>query len=266
MSVIFVTDEPNDADLGPLIGPLARVVPMEYGDAAFFGKWEGGESISICGDRKKLNAGYKVRGVATGRSDMIQCILETGRHIQQIQDAYEAGYKFQFLIVEGIFRPNPSTGTLEVRSGNKWVVTTPQVEYSRVDDYFNQISYYLNIMVKFSASPKETARIILDLYRMFQKPPEDHHTLLRFHQPPESYAQLMERPSMLRRIAKELPNVDWVRSKAIEDHFGTLQEFSRVLALTDDREKSKILRQVPGIGKVIADNIVADSKQDYRKN
>jgi len=70
---------------------------------------------------------------------------------------------------------------------------------------------------------------------------------------------------MLRRVAKELPNVDWVRSKAMEDHFGTLQEFGKVMALTDDREKVKILRQVPGIGKTIAERIVAESKQDYRK-
>jgi ERCC4-type nuclease len=252
--MILVASSPSDPfnqDLLPYIGGLAQPYPLQYGDINFFGVWEDSRPVQVCIERKKL-------------SDIVQCVLNTGRHMQQVQDANEAGFEFIFIFVEGIFRPSPRTGLIEVRSGSRWIPLSrvptktgrmPDLEYKRLDDYLNQLDLYLGVKSRRPSNAIETARMVIDLYLMFRKPPDTHTSLRQFYTPPDSYAGFLDRPSLLRKIASQLPDVGWVRSKAFEEEFGTLDNLCRVIADGD----VKALRKVGGVGKKIAETILKEA-------
>ena len=84
---IFVTTSQNDSDLLPLIGNLGVSAPIPHGDFAFWGTWSNGEEVRVCGDRKKM-------------SDLVSCVKYTGRYMEQLRAAKEAGFNFLVLIFE----------------------------------------------------------------------------------------------------------------------------------------------------------------------
>jgi len=234
--VIFVTEAPNDRDVLELLGSLAIAVPIPHGDFAFFGKWTGGADIRICGERKKLG-------------DLIKC-MEDGRHIQQVQDARAAGFDRVFLFLEvGAVREDRVSGLIQIRKGGRWVPSVPQTTGSRLRSYLNEIELYAGVHVRRTANATDTAQEIKSLYSLFRRPPEDHSSLNKFHTPPPPAVSLYGRPSLLRRVAKELPGVGWERSKAIEDFFPSV----RGLAGATAKEWS----EVSGIGKKTSARIVA---------
>jgi len=203
--------------------------------------WEELRAIRVCGERKKI-------------SDLVQCITITGRHLKQVQDAREAGFEFIFLVTEGLYRPGEN-GELEVREGNRWVPYYPAIEYYRVDSYLNELQWYMGVVVKRSSSPRETARLVLDMYRLFQEPPEQHDSLKRFYSipAPMRYRDWKKKPSLLRRVAKEFKLVGWERSEAIDQSFSSVAEF-----VNADRER---LERVEGIGKGIAESIWSEARR-----
>jgi len=198
---ILIAHAPNDPfnqDLIPWIGDLAIPTSLPFGDLNFWGVWTDWVTTRICVERKKL-------------LDIVDCVLNSGRHMKQVQDAHEAGFEFIYIIVEGIYRPSPATGLIEVRKGKSWVPmshlsprsrpgTIPDLEYSRLDSYLNQLDLYLSVRSKHSANASETARMVIDLYTLFQKPPEDHTSLRQFYTPPDAYASFLSRPSLIRKV------------------------------------------------------------------
>jgi len=254
LSPLYLTDEPNDADLIPHLGNLAIPYPLVCGDINFQGYWQDGEIVWIWGERKKL-------------SDMVNCALDTGRFLRQIQDARQAGFRFFFLILEGIFRRG-SNGLLEIRKGNDWQPyhvdprnpQSPTVPYYRISNYLNQCRYYLGIHVYRTNSPRETAMEISDLYSMFQQPPEAHSSLKQFTSESgnDTVTAYLAKPSLIRRLAKELPHIGWDRSHGFERELGSAREMCRILADND----TKRLLKIEGIGKKIAADILAEVNKD----
>jgi hypothetical protein len=76
--MLLVTTAPNDDPLYKALLPMGDVarMPIPHGDVFWSGPWAGA-GVSWCGDRKK-----------TG--DLLGCI-ESGHHIQQVEDALQAG-------------------------------------------------------------------------------------------------------------------------------------------------------------------------------
>ena len=246
LSPIYITNEPNDRDLLKQLGTLAQSYELKCGDINFLANWIDGEQVWTWGERKKL-------------SDLVTCALDSGRLLRQVQDAYQAGFKFLFLIIEAIYRRSPTTGLLEVRKGSTWVEyhinpknpKTSTVQYSRISGYLNQLRYYLGVQVYHTASVRETALTILDIYSMFQTPPEEHSSLKQFATTPEPVASFLQKPSLIRRMAKELPGIGWDRSKDIEAELVTARQLCRVLAEGDMGR----LIEIEGIGKGIISKI-----------
>lgn len=247
---IYVTDERNDADLLKALGSIAQSYPLVAGDVNFKGKWIDNEEIWIWCERKKLG-------------DLVACALDTGRLLRQIQEAHQAGFKFFFLIVEAMFRKDPATGLLQQLRGKNWAnytlgSNTKTIPYSRISGYLNQLRYYLNIQVYITRSVRETADTVMEVYSMFQTPPEDHNSLKQFATTPEPVASFLQKPSLIRRMAKELPGIGWDRSKDIEEELGSARELCRVLA-DGDREA---LLNIAGIGKGIVDKIQVELEEN----
>ena len=260
VGMILVASSPSDPfnqDLIHHLGGLGQPCPLPYGDAVFMGVWEDGEVVRVLIERKKL-------------IDMIRCVMDTGRHIQQMRDAHGAGYKVQYLILEGMIRAG-ADGRVETRDGSGWVPMSkiservggvvPDIEFGRLDNYLNQLALYLGVFTKETTGVRDTARRVLDLYYLFQKPPDDHSSLRMLHNvrmpTPGSYSEALVEPSLVRKVANQLPGVGWKRSRGFEEKYGNLGEMCRDIA----EGNVGGLMKVKGIGKGIAEKIVKESTQ-----
>ncbi len=231
---LYLTTEPNDADILELLKGIATPSDIRYGDFAFVGLWTDRVEVNVCGDRKKVG-------------DLITCVND-GRHVQQVQDARAAGYDFVFLVVEGLMRPSPTSGALQHRSGSGWRDHPANIDYSRIEAYMTEMELYAGVTVKRTASPNETAFYIRHLYKQFARPPEDHTSLQLFHKDKGPAVDfLSSRPTLLRRWAKELSGVGWDRSAAIADHFNSITAMYEA----DQKEWQKI----SGVGKKTAETV-----------
>lgn len=235
--MIFLTTAANDRGLLPLFGGLATLASIPHGDFAWFGVWgtgEATESIKVCGDRKKLG-------------DLISCI-DSGRHIKQVQQAREAGFLFQFLVVEGVWRRG-ETGLVEVPRGNgKWYPYQPEITWRRVRAYLDEMDWYCGVRVRESRSARGTVELVVGLYHLFQKIAEDHQSLKAIYSAPAPTMSFLTPPSLTRRIAKELPGVGWTKAKVVEEAFSS--PHAMVNAGVEE------WMAVDGIGKVLSRRIV----------
>lgn len=147
-------------------------------------------------------------GVEVKRGDdMADSITRGGRLAQQLKVAREFGVGPMYVVVQGIFRPSKGDGLLEELRGRTWTVTSPQIEYSRWDNFQTTLSSR-GIIIKRSQDMYETARIVVDLYHWHQRPPEDHQSLDRFYEP----VFLTGTAPMFRKVVKEFDGVGWTRS------------------------------------------------------
>ena len=245
---LYITAEPNDRDLAKQL-PLAIPYELKCGDINHQGYWVNGELVWIWGERKHLG-------------DLVTCALDSGRLLRQVQEAHQAGFKFLYLIIEAVYRESPTTGLLETRRGKLWKEyhinptnsKSATVPYNRIRGYLNQLRYYLGVHVYHTASVRETALTIMSIYGMFQIPPEEHNTLKQFTSSPEPVGSFLHKPSLLRRLAKELPGIGWDRSKDLEDELKTARELCRVIADDTDADRVRLLG-IDGIGKKTVDSI-----------
>ena len=251
---LYVTSAPNDADLARELGPIAIVLPIKHGDVNIFGYQDGnGDPIRVCVERKHIQ-------------DMVNCILG-GRYLHQVRSAHDAGFRYQVLVLEARdIRPGPRTGLLEALvyrpAGRKvsrlgsfsfretgrrvWSPVVPEIPYSRFDQFLTEIQRDLGIIYKRSQSVTETASIVRAIWSNFQKRPEEHNSLQRFYSPPCTL-DLLQKPGIVRRVAKELTGVGWDRSGEIARHFRTVRQ---MVNATEEE-----WRQIPGIGKKLARSV-----------
>lgn len=232
--MIFLTTAVNDRSLARLFGIRAKLLPIDAGDFFFKGLWTGQKAIKVCGERKKVG-------------DLVQCIND-GRHIRQVQYAREEGMDIVFLVVEGLMKEGPD-GDLDVwRRG--WVPHFPAIKYRRVQSYIDQLEFYGGLVVRRTRNAEETVRTVCELHDMFQVAPEDHSTLHTIYTPPSPEVGLMGRPSLKRRILKEVEGVGWQRALDIKQ---ITQACSIAELATWSTQQWK---EVPGIGDVIAKSLV----------
>lgn len=234
--MIYLTEAPNDRDLLPHFKGLAHLAPIPHGDFNFFGVWEDGKPITISGDRKKIG-------------DLVNT-MESGRGLRQVQDAREAGFEFLFWIIEGMTKPDRETGLLLVWKGGSWKEFYPAIEYARVDTFLDQLVWYGGVHVKRSASAQETAQQVVDVYRLFQKPPAEHSSLHHIYSLPPPQAGLLARPSLVKRVAKEFAGIGWGRSQVFHKRFKSVKDM--VNASVED------FMDLDGIGQKTAESIVKE--------
>ena len=228
--MIYLTTAANDKDLLKPLGDLAVTAPIPYGDFIFTGVTEvDGQTqpVKVCGERKKMG-------------DMVNCI-DDGRHVAQMQAANEAGFDYYFLVLESVWRTDKG-GQVQYRRGRNWVPTG--MHRTRLEAYLNQLHYLLGVQVKQSANVKETAAVIKGVYQFFQT--TEHSSLKKFYTSPVS-GLLLKPPSLVRRVAKELPGIGWERSLLVEETFDSVR--TMVNAPLEE------WLEIEGIGKGIATKV-----------
>lgn len=214
---IYTSNLPNDQDMIRALGPIAVPMPL-FTDACFAGVGDNDTQLLVGIERKKIG-------------DLCQC-LHDGRLMFQLQVSKEAGCDVLCLIVEGDCRPNPEDGVLEMpvwginaklKRAQHWTPVLPITTYSRFDQYLTELDYLAGVIVKRSRNVQETAAIIKALWLNFQTAPDGHNSLKQMFKPPAPTVQLV-RPSLVRRVASELPGIGWERSRVVAEYFQSVRE------------------------------------------
>ena len=245
--------DPFNQALVEALGPLAQPVALPYGDAVFVGLWEGGRAVRVLVERKRT-------------LDFIASILN-GHHIKQVQDAAQAGFDFIYLFVEGYFTSDDE-GMVVIPRHGKWIrlneIPTetghlPDLEYRRLDSYLNQLDLYMGVRYRITRNVHDTAHQLTGLYELFQKPPNEHHTLQNAYLKAATNCGqgLLIPPTLLEKVAMQLPGVGWSRARALAEQFGTLQALCEAIAFGD----AGALCEAEGVGKGIAQKILDEAKE-----
>jgi ERCC4-type nuclease len=175
--------------------------------------------------------------------------MESGRLQGHQLPGLLASYNVVYLIVEGIVRSNEN-GTIEEKAGGQW--RSLGVNRKSFDSFLNTLEVLAHVIVRQTTWQKTTADLILHLYQWWQKGWDNHKGHLGFALSPPPTLQL-HKPSLFRRIAKELPGIGWEKSKAVESYFGSVG--AMVLATEDDwanikgvsaRMSTKIIKELKG--------------------
>jgi len=222
--MITLDERTGSAELLPYFAKdVIRLGRLEFGDASFLGMGQDNVPFLIGVERKTLN-------------DLVQS-MKSGRLQGHQLPGLLASYKVVYLVVEGITKNGENHDVLE-KSGKFW--RSLGVTRKALDSFLNTLEVLAHVIVRQTTSPMNTAILIHNLYLWWQKGWEEHKGHLGFALDLSPTLQL-KKPSMLRRIAKELPGIGWERSLLIEKHFKTVQDMANA-----DRFQWEL---IPGIGR-----------------
>jgi len=244
--MILLDDRTGSKELLPHFKPFdveAEVCRLGFADAAFCGNCEEGQ-IEIGIERKVL--GDLVSSIRTERL--------SGHQLDGLLEYYAVNY----LIVEGIYRPG-KCGELEQARNGGWQVVyvgrTPML-YKEVDNFLTTMEA-VGMRIRRTAGITETATVIVDLYKWWQKDWDKHKGHMGIYAPvPEKEnkngnhkVSLLRRPkaNLVTCMAAQIPGLN---QKAWE--VGKWFKSPMEMVMADEKEWQKI----DGIGKKGSKQIV----------
>ena len=206
---------------------------LNYGDCAIKGNGPNGSTMEVGIEIKKIR-------------DALNSICD-GRFAGRQLPGLCANYQRVWLVIEGQFSCDYESGLLMYRRGKKMEplgVGTRRFMFHDLDAWLTTMEARAGVRVRRTLSRLETARYIADLHSWWTgKAWEEHRSHLAFDEC-QVDSEILIKPNLTRRIAAELPNIGWTKSKAVAAHFDSVVEM--VLANQDEWE------QIEGIGKGIA--------------
>ena len=237
--VIYLDDRVGSKDLmSHMPKGAAALTHLEYGDASFLGRGANEVPVSVGVERKRL--GDFLLSMTTGRL--------SGHQIPGLIASYDIVY----IVLEGLWRPNPSSGVLEKPRAHGWGpvnLGARQFMAKELWSFVNTLQIMAGIHVWRSGTARGTAQWLVNLYHWWNNKALDAH---KGHlRPHKGCVQLStKKPKLVQRVAAELGGVGFERSKAVAKKFGGLMEM--VMADEGDWEK------VEGIGKTLAKRIMEE--------
>lgn len=215
-------------------GVKAELSTLEYGDACFEGNGPNGKML-IGVERKTIG-------------DMLNCI-DDARYSAHQRPGMMQMYQKSVLMIEGVWRPDVQTGYLmELVQTLNWRVfrqRTRMVTYNKLFRYLLTVQFS-GVTVIWSRDIEQTAYNITEIYRWFQKPWDQHTSLLEMQR--INIPSINGKPSLVRRWAAELDGIGVKNSMEADKLFKTPYE----LASADETDWLKI----PGIGVKTARRVV----------
>jgi len=237
--MILIDDRIGSGELAKYFkNGTAQLATLDSADFCFVGNGPGGESWLVGIERKKIR-------------DLLGDLGRfTSGQLPKMLDDYQA----RFLIIEGIWRRNYSTGLLEVPRSRRWeplALGSRQFMHKELDGILNTFSLVAGLQVRQTADEKETVALVLSIYRWFTSKEFDEH---RAHLAQEPTVAVLRKPNLVERIAKELPGIGWKKARAVSRRFKTPVE----LALSQSAD----WLEIPGIGKTLAGRVVGALRGD----
>jgi len=220
---------------------LAELTHLEYADFAFIGHYADGD-VAVGIERKRI--GDFVNSMCTGRL--------SGRQLTGMLNSYHHTY----LVLEGMFRANPTNGVLEVWSRDNTDSDTRKAkgtwhEYRAgrrrfmardIWAYMNTLQVICGVHCYHCSTKGDTVHYIRALYHWWMKEYGEHKSHILTYSNSDTVRLLKQ--SVVGRVAGQLDGVGWEKARALEKRFGTVAE----LVAASEGE----LMEVEGIGKVIA--------------
>ncbi len=218
------------------LGAPVQMLQMDFGDVAFYAS---GHSVAI--ELKKVD-------------DMLSCVISGRFAGHQLRGLVE--YDAYYVFVEGLWRPNPRDGVLEVWG---WDVTAKRHGwipaghgkgsrawmYRDFDNYLTTMDVKGGVRVKRTASEDETARAICNLYNWYQDY-DGHRSHLALNRSRDS--ALLTKPTLRFEVASVLPGLGHMKAGEAAGHFPSV----RAMINAEPIEWARLA----GIGKKIANGIV----------
>jgi len=214
---------------------------LPYGDVAFQGNGPEGRPISV-------GVEYKIV------TDALACIQD-GRFAGHQLPGLLSTYEIPILLIEGITRPDPKDGLLQIRHARGfWYAAKTgrnQFMYRDYQHWLMTLTFKAGIRILLSSDISDSAATIVSLFTWFTaKDWADHKSHLALAGGPDLRdAAILIRPSILRRVAAELPGIGFDRSALVARKFRSIQEMS----MAGEEEWSSI----PGIGPKTAKAVCA---------
>ncbi len=247
--MILVDDQAGSSALFPYIVRLTpnvlltRIEPP-FGDMTWMGNGPDGQ----------LRVGVEYKQI----DDILQCMLD-GRFVAHQLVGMLEHYDRRYLLVEGRIRCDRNTGVMQKQRGNEWRDIQRGgrgFTYRDLNHFYTTIEEQTQTRVVETFDEYASARWLFTKYSWWtNKEWDEHSSLKQFHVPPPPTAALVK-PSVVRRVAKELGGLGWERSGAAAAYFKSV----RALVNAD----AKAWLKVDGVGKVIANRIVAEVTEEQK--
>lgn len=230
--MILLDDRVGSVHYASFLGDRCTVARLESADAAFAG------------------SGYSV-GVEIKRvPDAVNC-LYSGRLADTQIPLMRQQYDVCYLAIEGLYHPSPE-GVLQQYRGElgKWGhwhdshSGSKRLMYSQFEQWLSTLEVEGGIRVRHTLTPWSTANLLLALENWWSR--DSHKSFHVMHNGSETAA--LTRPTMLRRIAAQLPLIGWKRSGEVVKKFKSVD--AMVAASVAD------WMSIDGIGKDIATKVV----------
>jgi ERCC4-type nuclease len=233
--MITLDDRIGSAELArPLkkLGCKVQVKRMEFADIA----WQGHTAHGLCPigvERKKV-------------AELVNAMTDTRFTGHQIPGLLKH-YADRYLLIEGRYWADPRTGLLIV-NGREAGYGLKRFMYRDFEHFVMSIRRKARLEIVQCSCEKDTAWWLHTAYTWYtDKTWEQHKSVYAIDEVRPDTAILDER-TLLRRVAAQLPSVGWVRSKVVEERFGSIHEMCNA-RVADWCE-------IKGIGKGIARNVV----------
>lgn len=250
--MILIDDRIGSRDLKPLISVPCRLTRLSSADAAFIG--QGPDGLTTIGvERKKLRD--LINSMITGRLSGTQ-LVNMARH-----------YQYFYIVLEGIWRPNPNTGILEEYRRNKkgltfWKKITlgERIFTGReLHNFLNTLNITCSIPIVRTGSARHTASWIGDVWHWWQKDWDRHRShRSKYQQPGISIDVSTSRLNLVARVAQEMRGVGAVRANALGRYYKSIEEL--VHATWEDIAAVPVSIRKDGVtvhvGDVVAQKIV----------
>ena len=221
--------------------PTAPPKQLDAGDFCFSGN--GPEGPVLVGIERKTVKGL-LSDIRSGRL--------SGEQLPKLFREYGVE---SWIVVEGRYRTNWSTGSLEVKRGRDWVpcvVGTQTFVSLEMEAYLNTLQMCTPLHVKQTVDERSTIEFVLALHHSYSKPWDKHSAHVAIHRPQNHVT--VGKASTLRRAAFTLDGICCDRSGLIERYFHSVHALCQ--ATVKDLEKVKDPDgKVPGIGKVLAQKV-----------
>lgn len=229
ITLVYIDDREGSKELSPYLDHCV-ITRLDSGDVCFDGNGVHGP-VRIGVERKRISD--LVNSITTGRLAAVQ--------LPDLTSTYDVSY----LIVEGVWKNNGEGIVEYIRGRWRHVANGRRWSEKSIWSFLTSVES-AGITVRTTPSIVATAHMISHLAHWWGRPWSSHKSLKakHVHDIRARSTINLSRPSLMRRIACELPGIGIDRSFSVAAQFTTVEEM--VNATVDD------WMAVDGVGKTVA--------------
>ena len=236
---INIDDRSGSANLFPFFPKnTAKLTHLEYGDFSFIGNGPDGIPITVGIERKAIHDA--LNSMSSGRMQAVQI------------PGLIASYNVIFIIIEGIYRPDPDNGIIQIYRAHKWMPLEHGKRrwmYTELQHFLTTLTMICNFHVERTSREEETAKLVLSLYQWFTKKEwSKHKSHLAMRSEQLTNVATIYRPGIVQRMARQIDGIGEDRCVEVGKVFKTPRE------MCNAEEKDWL--KIPKIGRVLAKQTV----------